>query len=111
MRKRITHIGLCFSLLFFWGCSKEVTQDDLIQAAVEIKLKQWQKSQLESCREKALSHAEDYVDSLLLAISLQSKLDTIPKPEKPFKPLKPEFKQKPDSVVVKPIYKEDEEDN
>ncbi len=91
----------------FQSCAKEVSQDDLIKEAVQIKLDQWKVLQLEACKELALTEAEDYVDSILVVISLQSKLDTIPKPTKPMKPTKPEFKLKPDSVVVDPIYKKD----
>ncbi len=91
----------------FQSCAKEVSQDYLIKEAVQIKLDQWKVLQLEACKERALTEAEDYVDSILVVISLQSKLDTIPKPTKPMKPTKPEFKLKPDSVVVDPIYKKE----
>jgi hypothetical protein len=89
------------------ACAKEVTQEELIVAAVEIKLKQWHDAQLKTCKDKVIVEAEDYVDSLLVAMSLESKLDTIPKPAKPDKPQKPAFKSKPDSVIVDPIFKED----
>jgi len=89
------------------SCAKEISQEDLIQEAVQIKLDQWKALQQEACKERALTEAEDYVDSILVVISLQSKLDTIPKPIKPMKPHKPDFKLKPDSVVVDPIYKKE----
>jgi hypothetical protein len=60
---------------------------------------------MKSCKEKILLKAEEYVDSFLVATSLQSKLDTISKPDKPIKPTKPIFKTKPDSVIVDQIYK------
>ena len=87
------------------SCSKEVTQEELIKEAVELKLVQWKASQLKECRDQAYLKASEYVDSIMLVTSLENKLDTIPKPAKPLKPAKPAFKEKPDSVVVEPIYK------
>ena len=95
------------SMLLMYSCTNEVSQEELINGAVAIKLEQWQASQIQTCKTKTLVKAEDYVDSLLVVISLQSKLDTIPKPTKPIKPIKPGFKEKPDSVIVEPIYKKE----
>ena len=92
-------------LLLMVACSKEVSQDDLIKAAVQLKKEQWQTDQLAVCKQRVYIKAEDYVDTLLVATSLDDKLDTIPKPGKPNKPPKPSFKSKPDSVVIDPIYK------
>ena len=100
------------SIIFFIGfitagmhftCNKKVSQDELIQAAVELKLIQWQETFLTDCRTKAFMDAETYVDSVMLVYSLPTKMDTIPKPPKPSKPPKPFFRTKPDSVVVKEI--------
>ena len=107
MIRSFRHIMFLCGLLLIQSCAKEVSQEDLIQEAVQIKLDQWKALQQEACKERALTEAEDYVDSILVVISLQSKLDTIPKPSKPSKPHKPEFKLKPDSVIVDPIYKKD----
>ena len=90
----ITCILLC-------SCAKEVTQEELIQAAIELKLETWRKEQINNCRTKIMEDADRYVDSLLLVTSLDSKLDTIPKPGKPVKPVKPPFKKQPDSLVKK----------
>jgi hypothetical protein len=103
----LRHIMFLGGLLLVQSCAKEISQEDLIQEAVQIKLDQWKALQQEACKERAITEAEDYVDSILVVISLQSKLDTIPKPTKPMKPPKPSFKVKPDSVVVDPIYKKD----
>ncbi|MBK9984794.1 MAG: hypothetical protein IPP15_20930 [Saprospiraceae bacterium] len=92
-------------ILTYAGCKEKVTQEQLINAAIEIKLAQWREAQIKSCDDKILEEAEKYVDSVLVAISLETKLDTITKPEKPVKPIKPAFKEKPDSVVVEKIYK------
>lgn len=97
---------IIFSLLLVSSCAEEVSQEDLVKAAIQMKIDQWQSAQLNDCLDRTYTKAEDYVDSLLLATSLDSKLDTIPKPGKPDKPVKPAFKEKPDSVFVEPIYKE-----
>lgn len=82
------------------SCKKGVSQEDLIESAIEIKLEQWRKDQIRTCKEMAMAKAETYVDSILIIYSLPSKLDTIPKPPKPNKPSRPSFRVKPDSVVV-----------
>lgn len=95
-------------ILFMLGwlsCGKRVTQEDLIREAVELKIKQWQLSERNSCRARAMAKAEAYVDSFLLANSLNTKLDTIPKPPKPQKPEKPVFKEKPDTLQVDELLK------
>jgi hypothetical protein len=107
MKHRLLHITLISTMLLFFSCTKEVTQEELIKSAVQLKLDQWQASQIKICREEAYQKAEAYVDSLLLVTSLENKLDTIPKPEKPVKPPKPAFKAKPDSVIVDKIYKKE----
>ena len=98
------------TLLGAWlvACAPEVAQEDLIRDAVVIKLGQYRSNQLEQCKENALRDAEDYVDSLLVAISLERKLDTIPKPGKPNRPDRPVFKIKPDSIVVDKLYIKEE---
>lgn len=95
------------AFILLTSCSKEVNQEDLVTAAVALKMEQWKASQLALCKQEVYSKAEQYVDSILVVTSLDSKLDTIPKPVKPEKPTKPVFKDKPDSVIVKPIYKEE----
>ncbi len=107
MIKSFQHIFSIALFIFLVGCSKEVAQEDLVKSAVEIKLSQYRSNQLNECKDKAYLAAEDYVDSLMVATSLQNKLDTIPKSRKPDKPLKPAFKNKPDSIVVDRIYKEE----
>ena|SRR5688572_24309663 len=107
MKNLHKHIVFASAILILFSCSKEVSQDDLVKAAVDIKIEQWKVVHLNSCKEIAYTKAENYVDSLLLVNSLDSKLDTIPKPLKPVKPPKPGFKIKPDSVVVDPIYKKE----
>jgi len=108
MKRIIKPILILPLMLFMEACSNEVSQEELIRAAVLLKKEHWEAAQMAQCREKIYSKAEDYVDSLLVAVSLDDKLDTIPKPVKPTKPLKPSFKSKPDSVIVNPIYDQDQ---
>lgn len=105
MSRSLLYIILLGSYVMISSCTKEVTQEELIKEAVELKLAQWKASQLKECRDNAYLRASEYVDSLMLVTSLDNKLDTIPKPAKPVRPEKPTFKEKPDSVVVDPIYK------
>ncbi len=107
MKKLNFYIALAGVSLMLCSCAKEVQQEDLVHGAVEIKIAQWRSNLLMECKANAYTDAEDFVDSLLLAISLEKKLDTIPKPKKPGKPIKPAFKTKPDSIVVNRIYKEE----
>jgi PBP1b-binding outer membrane lipoprotein LpoB len=107
MKNKASYSLLLGAFLLLAGCSKEVNQEDLVSAAVALKIEQWKVSQLALCKQEVYTKAEQYVDSILVVTSLDSKLDTIPKPLKPEKPTKPVFKDKPDSVVVKPIYKEE----
>ena len=108
MNARFHYILLLGILFLVASCSKEVTQEELIEGAVKLKIDQWRITQLNACKEKAMVEAGHYVDSILLVTSLDDKLDTIPKPLKPVKPFKPSFKDKPDSVIVDPIYKKEE---
>ncbi len=99
-------LALCFlALLVFVSCTRKVTQEELIRTAVDLRLSQWKAEELSLCKERAMDRAEDYVDSFLLAISLQSKLDTIPKPVKPVRPEKPAFRDVPDSIKVNELLK------
>ncbi|MEO6133248.1 MAG: hypothetical protein ABIQ02_15505 [Saprospiraceae bacterium] len=107
MKQYTKYILVLMLFAFLFSCKKKVTQEELIHAAVEIKMNQWREVQVSTCKQKILTEAENFVDSVLVATSLESKLDTISKPEKPPKPIKPEFKPKPDSVIVKPIYKKE----
>lgn len=103
MKTSIIHIIFILTFTFFISCNKKVSQEDLIQSALALKIEQWRELQLNECKRKAMVDAEAYVDSILIIRSLPAKLDTIPKPPKPMKPPKPAFKPKPDSIVVKKL--------
>ena len=103
MRKLILSIVLISCLQF--ACTNRVTQEELIAEAVELKLAQWRETQRNTCRDRAMLKAETYVDSFLLVNSLNTRLDTIPKPAKPIKPMKPNFKEIPDSLRVDTVFK------
>jgi len=92
---------------YFASCGHRVTQEELVQQAVDLKLYQWRLSERNSCKDRAMAKAEAYVDSFLLANSLSTQLDTIPKPPKPVKPIKPPFKEKPDSLKVDKLFKKE----
>jgi hypothetical protein len=100
--------NIIFLLLaaMFMSCNERVSQEQLIETALALKVAQWQEQQIKLCTDKAQADAEAYVDSILIIYSLPSKLDTISKPPKPNKPPKPVFKTKPDSVIVKELEKE-----
>ena len=105
MKKRCIYITCLILFLTVAGCNKKVSQEDLIQSALALKINQWRQVQLDECAKKALADAEAYVDSILIIRSLPTKLDTIPKPPKPRKPSKPYFRPKPDSMVVEELDK------
>lgn len=92
MKNKASYSLLLGAFLLLAGCSKEVNQEDLVSAAVALKIEQWKVSQLALCKQEVYTKAEQYVDSILVVTSLDSKLDTIPKPLKPEKPTKPVFK-------------------
>ena len=46
MKGQCIHIILISALVMLSSCSKEVSQEDLIKAAVQLKLEQWQAVQL-----------------------------------------------------------------
>ena len=106
MSSTILKYFICGAVIATSGCARPVSQEELIDAAVVLKIEQWKNTEHTRCRDKALTKAEAYVDSLLLVTSLDTKLDTIPKPVKPEKPEKPVFRERPDTVVVKPILQE-----
>jgi len=100
MKIKYGHILYCLLFTLLASCQDRVTQEELIESALELKMEQWRIEQARECRQKAMTEAEEYVDSILVIYSLPSKLDTIPKPPKPNKPHKPSFRIKPDSVVI-----------
>ncbi len=99
----------CYIILLMgaYACSKPVSQEELIETAIEIRLQQWRIEQIDLCRERAIITAVGYVDSMMIVNSLGSKLDTIPKPPKPNKPHKPSFKPTPDSLKVEELKKDE----
>lgn len=101
---------ICYGILFVIAavvsCKEPVSQEELIATAVEIRMEQWRQEQIQLCRQNAVDKAAAYVDSILIVTSLDTKLDTIPKPPKPEKPVKPVFKDKPDSLRIEEILKD-----
>ncbi len=101
--KRCAQIAglVVFAIVSMVGCSKPVTQEELIEEAVRLRVDQWRRAQVSDCRSRTLLKADAYVDSVLLARSLDVRLDTIPKPMKPDRPEKPAFRAKPDTVTIR----------
>ena len=90
-----------FAAVLIQGCAKPVTQEELIEEAVRLRVDQWRRAQVSDCRSRIMQKADAYVDSVLLARSLDVRLDTIPKPVKPDRPAKPAFRPKPDTVTIR----------
>lgn len=102
MNRRTLMTGIVvFAAVLIHGCAKPVTQEDLIEEAVRLRVDQWRRAQVGDCRSRILLKADAYVDSVLLARSLDVRLDTIPKPVKPERPGKPAFRAKPDTVTIR----------
>ena len=92
-----------FATVVILGCAKPVTQEELIEEAVRLRVDQWRRAQVSDCRSRIMQKADAYVDSVLLARSLDVRLDTIPKPLKPDRPEKPAFRAKPDTVTIRKV--------
>lgn len=90
-----------FAVALILGCAKPVSQEELIEEAVRLRVDQWRRAQVSDCRSRTMLRADAYVDSVLLARSLDVRLDTIPKPMKPDRPEKPAFRAKPDTVTIR----------
>ena len=97
MKKALWYIIL-FSPGLILSCQEKVSQEQLIKSALALKVQQWRNEQMRTCKEKAITAAEAYVDSIMIVNALPTKLDTINKPPKPQKPMKPVFQQKPDTL-------------
>lgn len=92
-----------FAAVAILGCAKPVSQEELIEEAIRLRVDQWRRAQVSDCRSRTVQKADAYVDSVLLARSLDVRLDTIPKPVKPDRPDKPAFRAKPDTVTIRKV--------
>jgi len=86
------------------GCREEKhAPEALIRSYVDEKLHEFENQRMEACRAVAFDNAAKIVDSLLIERARLEK-DTLGKPPKPEKPLKPEIKTPLDSSSVKPLF-------
>lgn len=76
---------------------------EIVRRGVEIKIDQFRKRQIRECNERALDRAVFLTDSLMAAQALFTKRDTMIKPVRATKPIKPKFAPVPDSIEVKPV--------
>lgn len=106
MRRAVRTGVVIFAAILIHGCARPVTQEELIREAVRLRVDQWRRAQVSDCRSRVMQKADAYVDSVLLARSLDVRLDTIPKPVKPDRPGKPEFRAKPDTVTIRKVDEE-----
>lgn len=106
MNKRYYFL-FCGILFFsFFSCQLEkrkgLTKDEAIAQKIEEKVKRWQNSMREKCKENVLEAAAAIVDSILIA-QARLDVDSIPKPDKPVKPQMPVIKKLKDTLPIAPI--------
>ena len=97
-------IMLIFLFSAFQEKPKPPTLRELIDAAVEEKLREFSKTHRENCKKKVLKRANEIVDSTLFARAKAMRIDTVPKPPKPDKPEKPEILTIEDTTPLKPFF-------
>ena len=107
MTKKVLAYACILSLLVFApGFQKEKGPDRaVVEKGIEIKLKQYRERKEKECQEKALARALVVADSLMATRALIIKNDTINRPPRAVKPVKPDFVPIPDSISVEPILK------
>ena len=95
---------LCILVTLLLFSTKGVpTKEELIREAVAEKLAQYREREEEKCTIKVLERAGELVDSILIARAKLQVKDIVPKPEIPFRPVRPEVKLPKDTTPVLPI--------
>ena len=95
-------------LIILFGFQREKGPDPkVVQQGIEIKLDQFRNRKQKECKRRALDRALIIADSLLAAQALIIKNDTINRPPRAIKPVKPKFTPVPDSIAVRPILKKE----
>lgn len=74
----------------------------VVARGVEIRLDNYRSRKAMECKEDALERADGIADSLIALMAFEMK-DSIPRPDRILKPLKPVFATPPDSLKPKPI--------
>ena len=95
---------LCLVCLLILSAQKDQDNSSIeeqIEQKIAEELKVYKKIKKRRCREKVLKRAHALVDSSLIARAKLSKMnDTLMKPPKPIKPVKPEIITPPDSTEI-----------
>lgn len=98
------------SATFLWTSFADkkprLAKADVIQLEVEERLRILIENRRERCRTEALDKATAIVDSMLIEQAKANK-DTLGKPPKPLKPVKPEILSPIDSLPVRPFLQRD----
>ena len=84
----------------------QITKEQLRQERLQNRLTEFQKSVEKNCREDVMFRASEMVDSILIARAKASR-DTIAKPPRPERPVRPEFRSPTDSTPIAPLLKND----
>ncbi len=79
----------------------------LIEEAVQEKLNGFVRTRRKACRQRVLLRANEVVDSLLLAQAKLSNYDTIGKPLKLPKPLRPDVESVQPASAIRPLWQKD----
>lgn len=109
MKKGILLLLFLFVLVMIMGFQKQDFSDReaMIQAKVDERVEEYQRSLLKRCRDKVMKEAGIRVDSILIARSEEiHTVDSIPRPAKPIKPSKPEVPELEASEPILPILKD-----
>lgn len=85
--------------------SEEEMRDTYIQQLLNNRINNYKKRRIDNCVKDIIEEAGHIADSVLLQRALMSK-DTLDRPQRPEKPSKPQEKQRPDSLELKPIFKD-----
>lgn len=83
-----------------------ITKEMLIKERLERRIAEYEKNVSEKCQERIMERATEMVDSILIARAKASR-DTIAKPPRPARPLRPEFRSPTDSTPIAPLLKND----
>lgn len=78
---------------------------ELMDIALEERIKRHQNTFRNRCREGAMEEASRMVDSILIDEARRS-IDTINRPPKPIKPQQPEVKELKDTLPISPFLKD-----
>lgn len=87
------------------ACEKDdsVLRQKLIDQQVQDRLEVYFATEKKRCRVKILEEASTLADSILRANPVFITLDSLQRPPVPYRPSRPEFERRTDSVRIEPI--------